>query len=135
MARRRASKAQRIQALRRYSLRPLRAAVNAALKRAGIPKVVHSRGRGIASSVITAGWRTESEIHAIPPHISVRIYGRESSPVANAELKALRAKVPKALSRFRFDREGRVFRVFKPLEPPAGEPSPRRRSRPAGRQT
>jgi hypothetical protein len=66
---------QREESRKRAELRPLRSAVNACLKRAGIPHSVtiySSRVKGWPTSQ-SAGWETESVYWAEPKYIQVEI--------------------------------------------------------------
>ena|SRR5689334_62814 len=95
--------------IKRAELRPLRNAVNKALKDAGIPhSVTHysSRVKGWPISV-SDGWETESVIYE-PPYIYAIVYAkndqREEEYCQAAELKFLEL--------FDYKRDGKKFQVF-----------------------
>lgn len=98
----------------RAEIRPLRNAVNQALKKAGIPhSVTHYssivKGWPISTS---EGWETESMYWSNPRYIRVSICGYHDSFHNNEKREQeLRALAEKALEAFVYEKDGKYYKV------------------------
>jgi hypothetical protein len=101
----------------RAELRPLRNAVNLALRHAGIPhSVTHYSSRVKGWPISTSeGWETESVYFGNPKYVQVNItayVGSASYKYDREREMQLRAMVVQALNNFDYRQDGRGYRVY-----------------------